>query len=150
MNRTYQGMILGGVIAINWAYIAGEKQIENIDRKRKQVKKIFNVPWSHVIPVSATERYELTTLVHHMVRVLPDETKISIVREAVPDTVSVEAAAEAKRGVLRSVIDYAKKIVPAALTAIVVKVLERSVERLLNRFMGPAKGAQDRAGRWHN
>jgi uncharacterized protein len=127
------------------AHRPSRKQIENIDRKKKLVKQTFNVPWSHVIPVSATERYELTSLVHHMVRVLPDEKKISIVREAAPDTVSLEAAAEAKRGVLQSVIDYAKRVLPAALLTIAGIVLEQVIERLLNKLLGHEGDAQDRA-----
>lgn len=119
------------------------KQIENIDRKKKLVKQTFDVPWSHVIPVSATERYELTALVHRMVQVLPNEKKVSIVREAAPDTVSPEAAAEAKRGVLQSVIDYAKDVLKGVAVAGFIILVEKAVDKLLEKFLGHKDGNQD-------
>jgi hypothetical protein len=31
MNKIYQGIVLGGVIVVNWSYIVGEKQIPQPD-----------------------------------------------------------------------------------------------------------------------
>ncbi|HHX2341514.1 TPA: GTPase family protein, partial [Pseudomonas aeruginosa] len=53
----------------------GAKQAENIEQKRMSVAKIFDLPYSCVIPVSANEKYGLVQLVEKIIEVLPADKK---------------------------------------------------------------------------
>ena len=64
------------------------KQKENIENKVKYVSAQFDVPESHIIPVSANERYNLEELVDEIVFALPKEQVVTLAKYINPTTVS--------------------------------------------------------------
>lgn len=88
-----------------------EAQKSNIDRKTQDIVNRFGVERRRVIPVSATYKIGLESLVTVAIQLLPNEKKYAFSREAKKENVSRDAQVEVKRGVLeylKSVLDTAK------------------------------------------
>lgn len=90
----------------------GAKQAKNIEDKRIDVAAYFDLPLEQVIPVSANEKYGLISLVDSIVYALPDEKKVTLLREVKKENRSESAKKEAEDGFVKSVIDVAVDILP--------------------------------------
>ena len=115
----------------------GPQQQENIQQKRLSVQEVFETPRQNVVPVSARERFGLTSLVERIISELPDEKKIGTLRSVEADAQSPEAEREAREGFFRSVKRIAgeifdkhgDKIISGAIT-IAVAVITRRPPRI--------------------
>lgn len=108
----------------------GARQAKNIQEKRLSVAAFFDLPLEQVIPVSANEKFGLINLVDSIVHALPDEKKITVLREVKAENRSVTAKKEAEEGFVKTVIDVAVDIlpVPEPLKGAVKKVLKAASE----------------------
>lgn len=108
----------------------GVKQAKNIEEKRRNVAVYFDLPLEHIIPVSAHERYGLINLVDSIVHALPDEKKVTLLREVKKENRSEEAKKEAEEGFVKSVIDVVIDIlpIPCPLKELAKKALKEASE----------------------
>lgn len=79
----------------------GENQLVNIEKKRESVCNIFDLPKSRVLSAAATEKYNLTALVEEIVFALPDEKKISFIREVKMEYISPSVKNETASALVR-------------------------------------------------
>ncbi len=108
----------------------GAKQAENIEQKRMSVAKIFDLPYSCVIPVSANEKYGLVQLVEKIIEVLPADKKAIVLDSVKAENRSENSKSEAKDGLLSELFDIVTDIIPIAPVAkaavkLVTKVLSK-------------------------
>lgn len=106
------------------------KQAVNIKDKRLEVKALFSVQDQRVVAVSANERYNLGQLLTTIVRALPKEKRLGVVREAKDEAQSEEAQHEAERGFWQSVWEIVQPIAEQ-----VVKVASEWVKNQLPSFL---------------
>ena len=113
-------------------------QFKNIDRKVKDVASFFNVAPSKVIPVSADERYNLTTLVDEFTRALPAEKTVSTFRSVKNEFRSDESTRYVKNTFSDIVQDVIETVVYGAKRVIeeVGDVISSAAERLWDRITG--------------
>lgn len=109
----------------------GAKQFQNIDRKTAAVADQFGIAKSKVIPISANEKYNLTTLVDEIVMALPKEKNITLFRAVDDKYKSAAADRHVKRGFLDIVIDTLDNFVDKA-----VDVISDIGDRILDRIFG--------------
>ncbi|MDN7542593.1 GTPase family protein [Burkholderia cenocepacia] len=104
----------------------GPNQQANIELKRADVAKAFDVHPSDVATVAAAENYNLVDLVDRMIVALPDAKKWGFLRETKAETRSEKARQETEKGFWSTVKDIAtdvlKMVVPAVVTAVATKV----------------------------
>lgn len=108
----------------------GVRQSKNIEEKRLNVAAYFDLPLEQIIPVSANEKYGLINLVDSIVHALPDEKKVTILREIKKENRSEKAKKEAEEGFVKSVIDVAVDIlpIPAPMKGVAKKALKAASE----------------------
>lgn len=92
----------------------GAKQAENIEQKRIGVAKIFDLPYSCVIPVSANEKYGLVQLVEKIIEVLPADKKAIVLDSVKAENRSENSKAEAKDGLIGELFNIVTDIIPIA------------------------------------
>ncbi|MFG0723903.1 GTPase family protein [Pseudomonas sp. GLN_6] len=92
----------------------GAKQAENIEQKRMSVAKIFDLPYSCVIPVSANEQYGLVQLVEKIIEVLPADKKAIVLDSVKAENRSENSKAEAKDGLIGEIFNIVTDIIPIA------------------------------------
>ncbi|MFU4621812.1 GTPase family protein [Pseudomonas aeruginosa] len=92
----------------------GAKQAENIEQKRMSVAKIFDLPYSCVIPVSANEKYGLVQLVEKIIEVLPADKKAIVLDSVKAENRSENSKAEAKDGLISELFNIVTDIIPVA------------------------------------
>ena len=92
----------------------GAKQAENIEQKRISVAKIFDLPYSCVIPVSANEKYGLVQLVEKIIEVLPADKKAIVLDSVKAENRSENSKAEAKDGLISELFNIVTDIIPVA------------------------------------
>ncbi|MBP2085827.1 MULTISPECIES: GTPase [Pseudomonas] len=92
----------------------GAKQAENIEQKRISVAKIFDLPYSCVIPVSANEKYGLVQLVEKIIEVLPADKKAIVLDSVKAENRSENSKAEAKDGLISELFNIVTDIIPIA------------------------------------
>lgn len=92
----------------------GAKQAENIEQKRISVAKIFDLPYSCVIPVSANEKYGLVQLVEKIIEVLPADKKAIVLDSVKAENRSENSKAEAKDGLIGELFNIVTDIIPIA------------------------------------
>lgn len=92
----------------------GAKQAENIEQKRMSVAKIFDLPYSCVIPVSANEKYGLVQLVEKIIEVLPADKKAIVLDSVKAENRSENSKAEAKDGLISELFNIVTDIIPIA------------------------------------
>lgn len=85
----------------------GPTQERNIHKKIIDVSGRFHIPADFVIPISSTDKYNLTALVDKIVEIVPKEKRASIVREAESETVSKRAAESAEKGTWETLKEWA-------------------------------------------
>ena len=92
------------------AFELGEKQKENLKGKIIDISNAFGVLPKNIIPVaihsddeSKKYSYNLIELMNEVVEVLPNEKKLSLVREAEAENISEEASEKAEKGVWESI-----------------------------------------------
>jgi len=90
----------------------GPKQSKNISDKCRAVASYFSLPLHNIIPVSANERYGLIELVDSIIHALPDEKKITVLREVREENRSLRSKKEAEDGFVKRVIDIAVDALP--------------------------------------
>lgn len=100
-------------------------QWSNIDRKTQDIVNRFGAERRRVIPVSATQKIGLESLVTVAIQLLPNEKKYAFSREARKENVSKDAQEEVKRGVL----EYLKEALDAA-KEFAVDVIEKVWDRI--------------------
>ncbi len=69
----------------------GEKQLENIKVKKQIVSKFFEISESSVIPVSASDNYNLSSIINTVVEMLPAEKLYTFVKNVNPEYITQEA-----------------------------------------------------------
>lgn len=109
----------------------GAKQAENIEQKRMSVAKIFDLPYSCVIPVSANEKYGLVQLVEKIVEVLPADKKAIVLDSVKAENRSENSKAEAKDGLIGEIFNIVTDIIPVAPIA---KAAVKLVTKVLNKI----------------
>ncbi|WP_325949822.1 GTPase family protein [Pseudomonas putida] len=92
----------------------GAKQAENIEQKRMSVAKIFDLPYSCVIPVSANEKYGLVPLVEKIIEVLPADKKAIVLDSVKAENRSENSKTEAKDGLISELFNIVTDIIPVA------------------------------------
>ncbi|MBX6779209.1 50S ribosome-binding GTPase [Pseudomonas aeruginosa] len=92
----------------------GAKQAENIEQKRMSVAKIFDLPYSCVIPVSANEKYGLVQLVEKIIEVLPADKKAIVLDSVKAENRSENSKTEAKDGLISELFNIVTDIIPVA------------------------------------
>ncbi len=78
-------------------------QQRNIENKVSSVAGVFNISTSKIIPVSASERYNLVDLVDKIVFALPDKQKVTIVKYIDKTLISERAAADVNKSAVKAV-----------------------------------------------
>ncbi len=86
----------------------GATQQKLITDKVASLSSMFDLPTTHIVPVSAFEKYNVSTLVEAIVFALPNEKKLSFINAVVEDVVSDTAKQEAKRGFWAAIGDFIK------------------------------------------
>lgn len=76
-----------------------ENQQNSIIRKINDISSKFDISTKFILPISATDNYNLIELVNKVVEVLPNEKKSSFVREAKKENISEEAAKNSEKGI---------------------------------------------------
>ena len=77
----------------------GDRQKQNLEVKKQQVLKGFDLTENHIVPVSAHENYNIAYLVSTIISALPNDKKSSFAREAKDENVTEEAKIEAEKGI---------------------------------------------------
>ncbi|MDO5070238.1 MAG: 50S ribosome-binding GTPase [Neisseria zoodegmatis] len=111
----------------------GEKQQNNILIKIDEISKAFNVSTKFISTVSASERYNLLSLMDLIVEVLPKEKKYAVLREANEDVKNEEMQEKAEKGIW----DTVKEMAGNALEAVkdfAVDVVVKSAGNIVRRF----------------
>lgn len=108
----------------------GPKQVENIEQKRMNVAKIFDLPYSCVVPVSANEKYGIVQLVEKIIQVLPADKKAIVLDSVKEENRSENSKVEAKEGMVSELFDIVTDVIPIAPVAkaavkLVIKVLSK-------------------------
>ena len=86
----------------------GATQQKLITDKVASLSSMFEVPVTYIVPVSAYEKYNISTLVEAIVFALPNEKKLSFINAVVEEAVSDTAKQEAKRGFWAAIGDFLK------------------------------------------
>jgi len=89
----------------------GTKQADNIKRKIEAVSTGFGIRTADVIPISAEEKYGLVNLVDELIFSLPDEKKLTVLKEVEEENRSVEAKSDAWNGFVRFIEKTVDKVV---------------------------------------
>ncbi len=111
----------------------GLKQAENIEQKRINVAKIFDLPYSCVIPVSANEKYGLVELVEKIISVLPADKKAIVLDAVKAENRSDSSKADAKNGFLDGLINIVTEVIPIAPVAkIAVKLVSKVLSKIFS------------------
>ena len=118
------------------AHQPGPRQAANIAQKRSMVASFFDLPLSQVIAVSAHEQYGLIELVDKIIRDMPAEKRISVLREVREENRSDSARSSARDGFLSTVVEFLKDVVPAIPGAIkdVVSSAWGGIKSFFGRF----------------
>lgn len=85
----------------------GEKQQNNILIKIDEISKAFDVSTKFISTVSASEKYNLLSLMDLIVEVLPKEKKYAVLREANEDVKNEEMQEKAEKGIWDTVKEMA-------------------------------------------
>lgn len=109
----------------------GPKQFQNIHKKIDNLASGFDIPASRIIPVSANEKYNLTTLVDEFVRALPKEKKVTTFRAVNEEFQSVATGEHVKKSFLEVVGDVVSDVIDRAGDYIVDKI-ERAGNAIYN------------------
>ncbi len=91
----------------------GPHQLQTIQRKVIYIASQFSVPTSKVVPVSAIEGYNLTTLVDEIVFALPREKKVTFFRAVEEDKRSEKATEHVKKSFGEIVGDVVESVIGA-------------------------------------
>lgn len=110
-----------------------QKQVHNIDEKRKVVASKFDLSIAHVIPVSANEKYGLVELVDQVVHSLPNDKKVIVLKNVKPENQSEGAREEASDGIFQTFIKIVVDVVPAVIEA--GKVIYEVAKSVLGFFL---------------
>lgn len=111
----------------------GEKQQNNILIKIDEISKAFDVSTKFISTVSASEKYNLLSLMDLIVEVLPKEKKYAVLREANEDVKNEEMQEKAEKGIW----DTVKEMAGNALEAVkdfAVDVVVKSAGNIVRRF----------------
>lgn len=90
----------------------GPQQARNIEEKRHHLAAFFGLPLTQVVAVSAHEGYGLTQLIDAVIHALPDEKKITVLRQVRREHRSEEAIQEAEEGFVKSAIKFVVDLLP--------------------------------------
>ena len=108
----------------------GPRQLQNITRKIKDVANNFDIAPSRVIPVSANEQYNLTTLVDEFVRALPASKQITVFRNVNQEFQSKSTGEHVKKSFAEVVGEVVSNVVGAA-GSVVEKIVDRTADVLI-------------------
>ena len=103
----------------------GVNQFKNIHRKIDDVARYFDVAPSKIIPVSSSEKYNLTKLVDEFIRALPPEKKITVFRSVDDEFKSKSTGEHVRKSFLEVVDDIVTTTIEVA-GEIIGKILEGS------------------------
>lgn len=81
----------------------GEEQVKFIIDKKDHLSHFFNIDKSKIIPVSASDNYNLIELVDEIIFSLPNEKKITVLKNVETKNISEEAKEDATKGFLEAV-----------------------------------------------
>lgn len=96
----------------------GAQQFQNIHHKVDDVAKIFNIAASKIIPISASENYNLTKLVDEFVRALPAEKKITMFRAVTQEFHSKATSEHVKNTFMETVSEILGSVVSGAVDVV--------------------------------
>lgn len=113
----------------------GGNQAQNIEKKRRSVASIFELPLGSVIAVSANERYGLVDLVDNVIHSLPKEKKAIVLEEVNEENRSDNAKQEARDGLWDTIIEALLAVLPDAARS-VVQTIGKAKEFLTTFFGG--------------
>ncbi|OHX11551.1 hypothetical protein BI347_18000 [Chromobacterium sphagni] len=88
----------------------GPQQLNNISRKQVELCRLFEVPLSQILVISAVEGYGLQLLLEQIIHRLPKEKKWSVTREARAEYVTPSIQRESVTGLWEAVKDAAKAL----------------------------------------
>lgn len=112
----------------------GPRQAENIKAKLNLVAETFGIAIGKTVSVSAAEKYRLVELLYRIVLALPNEKKISVVREAKKENRSEEVIGVATKGFWEVVKETAKHVFIQAAPVIIEAVGKALVKGLRKIF----------------
>ena len=111
-----------------WDNVKGEpsdKQYKNIEEKKKNIAIEFDVAQSKIIPISATEKYNLLTLVDEFIRELPPEKKFTTFKSVNEEFKSESTGEHVKKSLLEVIenivcksLDVAEKVICKAIDTV--------------------------------
>ena len=111
----------------------GVNQLSNIDEKSSFVADSFGIPKVKIIPVSASDKYNLEALVDTIVHHLPKKKRVGFVRQLEEGTVSKETEKEIKKTLweeIKEVICDVAEVVKDVAETVLDKVFEKADEFL--------------------
>lgn len=97
----------------------GATQLERIQQKRSSVAGFFAIALDRVIPVSANEQYGLVELLDKMIHELPNDKKITVLKQAQQEYRSERSKEEAERGWWEHIIDVVDLVSPVKVGPII-------------------------------
>ena len=104
-----------------WDNAKGEpsdKQYKNIEEKKKNIAIEFDVAQSKIIPIAATEKYNLVTLVDEFIRELPSEKKFTTYKAVNEEFKSESTGEHVKKSLLEVIENIVCKSLDVAETVI--------------------------------
>jgi len=113
-------------------------QQNNIDKKIIDISKVFNVSTEYIIPISASEKYNLVELVNKVVEVLPNEKKSSFVREAKEENISEKAVEESEKGLWDHITETFGDVIESVKNT-VVDIIEETAPKIVKNVISSVK-----------
>lgn len=112
----------------------GVRQAAHIEEKRRSVAGFFSLPLERVIAISANEHYGLVELVDAIVHALPNDKKLTVLREVKKENRSEQAKQEAESGLFDFIVDLVVDLVPGVPQAL--KSAAKSVISKVSSWLG--------------
>ncbi len=91
-------------------HIPSSKQKSNIELKKNDITRLFNLPTSKIIPVSVNEKYNVSCLIEEIIYALPNEKKTSFTSKVNKEHVSEKAENESEKGFFQAALATIKEV----------------------------------------
>lgn len=124
----------------------GSKQFQNIHKKIVDVSTFFDIAASKVIPVSANEKYNLTTLVDEIVYSLPKEKQITFFKDIDKEFQSDVASEHVKKSFGEIVGETISKVVEV--TGEIITTTVETAGRIIEKGLDLWDSAKNFFSKW--
>ncbi len=98
-----------------WDYVEHKPSAtieSHINEKRMAIADAFDVVPKNIIAVSAHEKYNLSVLMETIINRLPDQKKITVLRQATDDVITDEAKDDATKGFWNYIWEGVRTVLP--------------------------------------